>query len=85
MAEVGRNIPDAVFFEAHQSFCFHSIIAGKNGTHSFGFEALDQDTIEEGYEGLDRFERSLGSSLYIIITRSANGLRRKGGAYHDAI
>ena len=70
MAEVGRNIPDAVFFEAHQSFCFHSFIAGKNGTHCFGFEALNQDTIEEGYEGLDRFERSLGSSsLYILLLR----------------
>lgn len=47
----------------------HSPIrAVKNRTYSFGFEALDQDTVKERYEGLDGFKRSLGnSSLCIII------------------
>ena len=66
MAEVGRKIPDGVFFKAHPSFIF-SFKAGKNVTHGFRFEALDQDTIQEGYEGLDGFERSLGSSSLDMI------------------
>ena len=31
--------------------------------NGFGFETLDEDTVKEGHEGLDRLERSLYSSL----------------------
>jgi hypothetical protein len=81
VAEVGRNIPDAVFFEAPIN---HSAIrAVKNKTHGFGFESLDQDTVKERYEGLDGFKRSLGNSS--LCTRSADDLQGKDGAYHDGI
>jgi hypothetical protein len=60
VAEVGRNIPVAVFCAPpFSSVC----VRGKEGgrTYGLGFKALDEDAVEEGDEGPDGLEGSLGS------------------------
>ena len=58
VAEVGRNIPAAVFYTGSM---LEAQKNQKTKPHCFWLEALDEDAIQQRYYGLDGFECCLGS------------------------
>lgn len=66
VAEVGKKMPVAVFYQTHQQgYALVDVC-----THSLRLEPLDQDTVKEGNKSLDRLESRLSS-----LVRTENQFR----------